>query len=57
MVSESRGSGAGVFVIVIGTEAYTVFAGLEAVAGFVYSAVMVVLPGLTPPATPAGEAG
>jgi hypothetical protein len=55
IVSESRGSGAGVEVTVTEAVAVNTLAGVEPEAGFVHSAVMVVDPTLTPLTTPFPE--
>lgn len=55
IVSESRGSGAGVEVTVTDAVAVTTLLGLPPLAGFVHSAVMVAEPALTPLTTPFPE--
>jgi hypothetical protein len=55
IVSERRGSGAGVEVTVTDAVASTTFGGEEPLAGFVHSAVMVAEPALTPLTKPFPE--
>jgi hypothetical protein len=55
IVSEVIGSGGGVFVTETDAVAFTTYAGVEPLAGFVHSAVMLAVPTFTPLARPGGS--